>query len=114
MIAEINTIILGLTPIEKWKAAKHYDKGYISEYWFVITCAAVLIVLSVLLYSIIKISRKTKEATRIRPLFSEYAQKKGLSKREYEILLDIVARAKLKEKESIFTMPEAFNIDRKS
>jgi len=104
----INTILLGLTPIEKWEAARRFDADVVSERWFILAGIAAIIMLVVLF---ILISRKTwkKEQNITNQLFFDYANSKGLSQRECEILLDITIITKLKRSESIFTMVTAFD-----
>lgn len=106
--AGVNAIVLGLTPIEKWQAARKFDVDVITGRWFILTCIATIITL-VVLFVIVSRRGKKKEQNVTNQLFFEYANSKGLSRREREILLDITTITKLKRNESIFTMVTAFD-----
>jgi hypothetical protein len=103
-----NAVVLGLTPIEKWQAARRLDVDVMSEHWFILTSIAAIITL-VVIFVIVSRKSKKREHNITNQLFSEYANSKGLSSREREILLDITTLTKLKRSESIFTMVTAFD-----
>jgi len=107
--AGVNAIVLGLTPIEKWQAARRFDVvDVMTERWFILTSFVAIITL-VVLFVIVSQRGKKKELNFTNRLFFEYANSKGLSRRECEILLEITTITKLKRNESIFTMVTAFD-----
>jgi hypothetical protein len=108
MSTGLNFVILALTPIQRWQAAREFTTGFMSERWFIATCIAALIVLSVL-FVLVTCYKAKKERETANRLFFEYADERGLNPRERHILMYIATRAKLKQKESIFTMADAFD-----
>jgi len=107
--AKVNSVVLALTPIERWQASRFNSNFFMAERWFILTGAAAIIILSALLI-IVSYQRKAKERKISNMLFLEYADKRGLSQRERQILLDIATKTKLKRNESIFTMASAFDL----
>jgi len=105
--AGINTVVLTLTPIERWHAARRLNSGSTDQQWFILLSVAAIIILTLLL--ITSYSRRIKERKVTHSIFNNYAQRIGLSRREREILLDIAHRTKLKQIESIFTMVTVFD-----
>ena len=101
-------VILALTPIQRWRAAREFTNGFMSEQWFIAACIASLIILSVL-FVLVTCYKAKKERETANRLFFEYADERGLNPRERHILMYIATRAKLKQKESIFTMADAFD-----
>lgn len=108
MTAGVNAFVLALTPIERWNAARRLDSSFMLERWFILTGVAAVIILTVLLI-VVSYNRVVKERKISDELFLEYAEKMGLSRRERQILQTVAARAKLKRKESIYTMLTAFD-----
>ena len=104
-----NAVILALTPIKRWQAARRLGSDLVGEQSFALVCGAVLIVLTVLLI-VVSYGRKKKDRNIADQLFSTYADGRGLSRHERTILLDIASRAKLKRSESIFTLASAFSL----
>jgi hypothetical protein len=104
----LNFIVLALTPAQRWQAARDFTAGFMGERWFIVTCIAALIVLSVL-FILVTCYKARKERETANRLFFEYADERGLNPRERHILMYIATRAKLKRKESIFTMANAFD-----
>ena len=104
----INFVILALTPVQRWQAARGFTTGFMGQRWFIATCVAALIVLSVL-FVLVTLYKAKKERETANRLFFEYADERGLNPRERHILMYIATRAKLKQKESIFTMADAFD-----
>jgi hypothetical protein len=111
MTTVFNAIILGslaLTPQQRWRSASEpFSTGFITERWFLLTLAAVGIILSVLLLVV----NRNRIAQRRRigsQLFAEYAEKNGLSRRERQLMLDIASKVRLKQPEAIFTMSSVF------
>ena len=125
MTTGVNAVVMALTPIQRWQAARRLESSFVEEHWLILTGVAVIIILTVLFVVVsysrtakkrkianknkaIEISRTTSETETANQLFFEYADRMGLSRRECEILLDIAARTTLKRNESIFTMVTAF------
>lgn len=104
----LDFIILTLTPIQRWQAARGLNISFMAERWFITTCVAALIIL-IASFILVTFYRAKKERETANRLFFEYADEKGLSPRERHILMYIATRAKLKQKESIFTMADAFD-----
>ncbi len=104
----LNFIVLTLTPAQRWQAARGFTAGFMGERWFIATCIATLIVLS-LLFVLVTCYKSKKERETVNRLFFEYADERGLNPRERHILMYIATRAKLKQKESIFTMANVFD-----
>ncbi len=102
-----NMVVLALTPTERWKAAGRFDTG-MTEHWIILTGVAVIIVLTALLLMISL--RRTKQKHKVSGhLFVDYAEKRGLSRRERQILLEIANKAGLKRSQAIFSMAGAFD-----
>lgn len=106
--ATANAMLLTLTPTEKWQAIRGLGSGFAGEHAFVLICGTMLLVLTALL---IAVSYNYRENDRrvANEMFSAYADRRGLSRRERHILLEIATRAQLKRNESIFTLAGAFN-----
>jgi len=106
--ATANAMLLTLTPTEKWQAIRGLGSGFAGEHAFVLICGTMLLVLTALL---IAVSYNYRENDRrvTNEMFSAYADRRGLSRRERHILLEIATRAQLKRNESIFTLAGAFN-----
>ncbi len=103
----LSAILLGLTPIERWEAARGFNSDFMTERWFTVTLA-VIIITATILFFLVSYKRKEQERRVTERLFSKYAERVGLSGRERQILLDIVDQAGLKRSEAIFTMGSAF------
>jgi hypothetical protein len=108
MTAGFNIFVLALTPVERWKAARWFDPSFMTERMFILTGIAAIIILTTLLL-IVSYCRIVKERKVSEQLFFNNANKRGLSERECQILLEIAYKAKLKRSESIFTIPSAFD-----
>jgi len=106
--AGFNVVVLALTPLERWKAAGRFSTSFMTEQWFILTGTAAIIILTVLLL-MVSYNRAAQERKLTKQLFVKYAEKRGLSERERQILLEIGRKAGLKRCEAIFTMPSAFN-----
>jgi len=107
MTTGFNIIVPALTPVERWRAAGRFGSS-MTEPWFILTGVAVIIVLAglLLMISVHRIARERKVSGQ---LFFDYAEQRGLSGRERQILLEIAYRAGLKRSQSIFTMVRAFD-----
>ena len=71
-----NAVVLGLTPIEKWQAARRLDVDVMSEHWFILTSIAAIITL-VVIFVIVSRKSKKREHNITNQLFSEYANSKA-------------------------------------
>ena len=107
MTTGFNIIVQALTPVERWKAAGRFGSS-MTEPWFILTGVAVIIVLAglLLMISLHRIARERKVSEQ---LFVDYAEQRGLSGREQQILLEIAYKAELKRTHSIFSMAGAFD-----
>jgi hypothetical protein len=108
MTAGVNAVFLALTPTERWQAIRRLGGSFMGERWLVPIGLAAVIILTALLI-VVSYNRAAKERKTNNKLFSEYAYKMGLSRRERHILQDMATRTKLKRNESIFTMVTAFD-----
>jgi len=106
--AGYNVVVLALTPVERWSAAGRFSTDFMTEQWFILMGTAAIIILTVVLL-MVSYNRPAQERKLTEQLFVKYAERRGLSKREREILLEIARKAGLKRGEAIFTMPRAFN-----
>jgi hypothetical protein len=107
MTSAFNVIFSTLTPIERWKAAGQHNTGF-NLTWFILTVAAALIILTVLLL-MVSYNRIIQERKFSGKLFFDYAEQRGLSGRERQILLKVAQKAGLKRKQAIFSMVSAFD-----
>lgn len=105
---EADGTLLALTQAEKWQALRELGNGFAGEQAFILLCGAALFVLTALLIAV-SYNRRKKDRRTTSELFNAYADERGLSGRERQILLEIATRAKLKRNESIFTLADAFN-----
>jgi hypothetical protein len=103
----INAVVLALTPIERWNAARRIDSASSDQRWFILLCVIAIILLTAMFIAS-SYSRKVKERKATNRIFNNYAQRVGLSRSERQILLDITNRTRLKRIESIFTTVSAF------
>jgi len=99
--------VLALTPTERWKAAGRFGGG-MTEYWLILTGMAVIIILIALLL-MVSLRRTAQKHKVSGQLFVDYAEKRGLSGRERQILLEIANKAGLKRSQAIFSMVGAFD-----
>ncbi|MHC4508254.1 MAG: hypothetical protein ACYTAO_04735 [Planctomycetota bacterium] len=102
----LNIVMMVLTPIERWYAARRLDTGFMAERWFLLAGVSAIVVLTALL---IVVSHRRAVRRRVsRQVFSEYADRLGLTRRECQILHNIAARMRLRRQESVFTLDVAF------
>jgi hypothetical protein len=112
--------VLVLTPIQRLDAARRLksSNNFVTEHWFTLTSGERLFVLSGIIavimltiaFFLIGLRRKMLEQKEDEKLFAEYAEKRGLSLSECQILLEIAHKARLKQSESIFTLAAAFEL----
>ena len=107
IIDGLNTILLTLSPMERWQAARRFDTDFMTGTWFTLTVLAILIILIILLIWV-TYSRIVEERKVTQQLFVKHAEKSGLSERERKILLEVVKKSGLKRRDAIFTMEAAF------
>ena len=107
MTAELNAAMMALTPIERWYAVRRLDGGFVADRWFILAGVGAIVVLTTLL--IVVSYRRAKQHRVSSRLFSEYADRLGLTWRQCQILRNIAARTRLRCNESIFTMAAAFD-----
>jgi hypothetical protein len=99
---------LALTPEQRWDAARSwFGTNIITDRWFIIISLTTLLIL-IILFLVVSLQRKIQEQKITEQLFAEYANKRGLSEHERQILLDVASKAGLKRSEAIFTMGGAF------
>jgi len=108
IIEGLNTILLALTPIERWQAARQLDSYFTAERWFTLITVAVLISL-IALFLWVSYKRAAEERKIAERLFVNYAERVGLSAHERQILLEVVRASRLKRKDAIFTLKDAFD-----
>jgi hypothetical protein len=101
-------IVLALTPIQRWEAMRRFDTGFMTERWFILTAGAAIVILTVVLF-VVSLQRAAQERKVSDRVFGEYAQKRGLSRRERQTLWRIALKGGLKKAEAIFTMGSAFD-----
>jgi hypothetical protein len=108
MSVGLNFFVLSLTPVERWQAARWLNISFMGESWFMTACVAALIIMTAL-FIIVTCHQAGKEHQAANRLFFDYADEKGLSPRERHVLMYIATQAKLRNKEAIFTMADAFD-----
>jgi len=106
--ALLNAIVLALTPLQRWQAARQFNTNFMTERWFILTGVLVITILTVSLFAV-SYNRTGQERKAADRLFIKYAEERGLSGRERQILLDIAGSAGLRQSEAIFTMDKAFD-----
>jgi hypothetical protein len=103
----LNSILPALTPIERWQAAKRLDSNIMAEQWFILAAVAALIILIILLLWI-SYNRIVEERKIVERLFHEYAERRGLSTYERQILLEVAKYSRFKRRDAVFTIQDAF------
>ena len=103
-----NTVVLALTPLERWAAARDNSGNDATNRWLLVIGIIVILILTVLLFTV-SFTRNRKEIKASDQLYSDYADKRGLSVRERQILLQLARKAGLKRNESVFTLGVAFD-----
>jgi hypothetical protein len=113
--------ILILTPIQRWNAAKGLNRNSgnsIAENWSALTSSErsfviggiIAVILLTIAFFLLGLRRKMLEQKESEKLFAEYAEKRGLTLLECQILIEIARKAGLKRSESIFTLAAAFDL----
>jgi hypothetical protein len=94
---------LALTPTQRWKAASHqFNTAFMAEPWFIFTAGSALAILIVLLL-VVSLQRRRQQRNAADQLFFDCAERRGLSPRECQLLLDVANKAGLEHSEEIFT-----------
>jgi hypothetical protein len=107
MTAQLNAAMAALTPLERWDAMRRLDGDFVTDRWFILAGVSAIVVLTAIL--IVVSYRRAKQHKVSSRLFSEYADRLGLSGRQCQILRNIAARTRLRHSESIFTTAAAFD-----
>ena len=104
----LNGIVLALTPVQRWEAAREFNSSFMAQREFIIIAVAAIVILTAVL-AIVSFRRIRQERKNSNRLFVEYAKKRGLAAREQQILRNVASKAGLKRSESIFTLASAFD-----
>jgi len=107
MTAQLSAAMAALTPIERWDAMRRLDGDFVTDRWFILAGVSAIVVLTAIL--IVVSYRRAKQHKVSRRLFSEYADRLGLTGRQCQILRNIAVRTRLRRSESIFTTVAAFD-----
>ena len=103
-----NALVLALSPLERWAAARDTSGNAATNRWFIVIGIIVILILTVLLF-VVSFTRNRREQKVSDQLYTEYADKRGLSVRERQILRELAHKAGLKQSESVFTLGIAFD-----
>jgi hypothetical protein len=110
MEAFFDAIVLVLTPIQRFNAARSFPASDPDMVRFFITIGLVALATLTVLFLIVSCLRRLEWKKVSRQLFSEQTKKKGLSGRECQILLYIAKASGVKHNNSaIFTMSKEFD-----
>jgi hypothetical protein len=104
----LNAVILALTPLERWAAAREYSGNAVTDRWFIVIGIIVILILTVLLF-VVSLTRNRREQKASGLLFVEYAAQRGLTVGERQLLRELARKAGLKRSESVFTLDVAFD-----
>ena len=106
----LNIGTLALTPQQRWHATGQLESNgsAMTHHQFIICALLTIVVLTglLLLISIRRIKQKRKVSNE---LFLKYAEKKGLSAHELQIIVAVAAKAGIRQKDDVFTMDDAFD-----
>jgi hypothetical protein len=101
-------LYLALTPAERWKAASRpFNDSIMDGRWLIVLGVVVLVVLTLLLVAVNR-QKRTQQREATSRMFFEYADKRGLSTRECQVLIEIAKRAGIRRSEDVFTDEVAF------
>lgn len=101
-------LVLAITPVERLRAAQRLKGGEDNSYLILLAAIVVTLIVTFLLIAYRRRSDKKAKETGGKDFF-ELANRRGLSKREVQILFYIAKLAGLTHPEAIFTMEQAFN-----
>lgn len=99
--------VLALTPVQRWEAARNFN-SIMTDRWFIVTTVVAIVIL-IVLFVLVSLNRARQQREAAGRLFAEYANERGLSTHERQVLIDIANEAGLKSNESIFTLASAFD-----
>ncbi|MBP8604262.1 MAG: hypothetical protein KBI46_00285 [Phycisphaerae bacterium] len=104
----LNEVLIGLTPLERWDAlTKYHSSPAASQRLLMISAAAVgAVIAAAVIWNWLNRQSAAKTDNR---RFDDYAGKKQLTDQQKQLLLRVVRKAELKQKESIFTLPDVFD-----
>ena len=108
IVVGLSNGILALTAFERLEAMRRLNTNFMMQRWFIITGVAAIVIL-VILFFVIDYHKRVRGRNASRRLFDEYAEKRGMSSRERQLLMEITHRAGLRQNEAIFTMERAFD-----
>jgi len=107
-MSRIECIVLGLTPTERWSAAREMSPDSAAEPWLIVGTVIVLLVLLVLLV-LVSYKRHLRSHGQTKEIFTENAIRRGLGVRDRQILLAVVVRSGLHRTQDVFTAVDAFD-----
>ena len=99
--------LLALSAGERWQAARRFDSS-LGQRWFILTGAGAVIVLTMALIIVSRLNAAREKETAA-SAFVRLCDKRGLSQRERQTLMMIIAKTQLKRSESIFSLATAFD-----
>jgi hypothetical protein len=106
----LNIGTLALTPQQRWHATGQLESnGSAMTHRELVICALLTIVVLTGLLLLISIRRTKQKRKASNELFLKYAEKKGLSARELQIIVAVAAKAGIRQKDDVFTMNDAFD-----
>ncbi len=108
--AGLNFVVLALTPIGKWKAARQLKTNFEIP-TFVIIAAIVVggFCIAMLVVACFRHCSKKPQKKKVKTVFYKCAEERGLSWREHQMLQYIASGSDLGKEESIFTLPSVFD-----
>jgi|GEM_PF-284698 len=101
-------LVLALTPLERFEATRRFNTSFLSEHLLLIAAVTALTLLVGLLFWV-SYNRVMEERRIAEQLFFEQSEKRGLSRRERQILLEVASKSRLKQRNAIFTLQDAFD-----
>ena len=104
----IDPILLALTVMERWQAARQLNSGRAPGQGFTLIAIILLVVLVVLLVWV-SYTRWSQKKDQTREVFAENAMRRGLAARDRQVLLAIVMRSGLRRTQDVFTAADSFD-----
>ena len=105
----LSTLASALPSSQRLQAMRWFNRDFAGQESFIMICGVMLIVL-IMLFVIVTLLGSIKRKRISNNLFIEYADKRGLNIRERHILMEIAIKAKLGLAESIYSMPDVFDL----
>jgi hypothetical protein len=103
----LNVILQVLTPHQRWQAVREFETTLTFQRLLALIGVAALVIL-VLLLIWVSYKRATEERKINEQLFFNSSKRLGLSEHERYILLQVVKKSGLKQRDAIFSMEDAF------